>query len=199
MLWHWQFIFSLQFLSVYWLSLYGLTLTTGNTNGNIISLFYCHFCFPHYRMRNIDNENCRISFKSYENHQDKLEYIKDNVFYQFIPNSSAWKVIIKNNTDEVVWLNWEKAGFIVNGKASGVSLFPFTTDKVPTESIQSNHGINRTITASNLITPKGINKIYNKRNIRKGGRTSVTIVLPITIGNRPQFFHAFSFTVTKAN
>ena len=147
----------------------------------------------------IDNENCRISFKSYENHQDKLEYIKDNVFYQFIPNSSAWKVIIKNNTDEVVWLNWEKAGFIVNGKASGVSLFPFTTDKVPTESIQSNHGINRTITASNLITPKGINKIYNKRNIRKGGRTSVTIVLPITIGNRPQFFHAFSFTVTKAN
>ena len=51
----------------------------------------------------IDNENCRISFKSYENHQDKLEYIKDNVFYQFIPNSSAWKVIIKNNTDEVVW------------------------------------------------------------------------------------------------
>ena len=71
----------------------------------------------------IDNENCRISFKSYENHQDKLEYIKDNVFYQFIPNSSAWKVIIKNNTDEVVWLNWEKAGFIVNGKASGVSLF----------------------------------------------------------------------------
>lgn len=105
----------------------------------------------------------------------------------------------QNNTDEVVWLNWEKAGFIVNGKASGVSLFPFTTDKVPTESIQSNHGINRTITASNLITPKGINKIYNKRNIRKGGRTSVTIVLPITIGNRPQFFHAFSFTVTKAN
>lgn len=147
----------------------------------------------------IDNENCRISFKSYENHQDKLEYIKDNVFYQFIPNSSTWKVIIKNNTDEVVWLNWEKAGFIINGKASGVSLFPFTTDKVPTESIQSNHGINRTITASNLITPKGINKIYNKRNIRKGGRTSVTIVLPITIGNRPQFFHAFSFTVTKAN
>ena len=32
---------------------------------------------------------------NYENHQDKLEYIKDNVFYQFIPNSSAWKVIIK--------------------------------------------------------------------------------------------------------
>ena len=46
----------------------------------------------------IDNENCRISFKSYENHQGKLEYNKEGIIYQFIPNSNAWKVIIKNNT-----------------------------------------------------------------------------------------------------
>lgn len=55
----------------------------------------------------IDNENCRISFKSYENHQGKLEYNKEGIIYQFIPNSNAWKVIIKNNTDETVWLNWK--------------------------------------------------------------------------------------------
>lgn len=67
------------------------------------------------------------------------------------------------------------------------------------EIIKDNHEINRTITASNLITEKGINKIYNKRNIRKGERTSVSIVLPITIGNKPQFFHTFNFTVTQAN
>ena len=71
----------------------------------------------------IDNENCRISFKSYENHQGKLEYNKEGIIYQFIPNSNAWKVIIKNNTDETVWLNWKQAGFIVNGRASGISLF----------------------------------------------------------------------------
>lgn len=28
----------------------------------------------------IDNENCRISFKSYENHQGKLEYNKEGIF-----------------------------------------------------------------------------------------------------------------------
>ena len=44
----------------------------------------------------IDNENCRISFKSYENHQGKLEYNKEGIIYQFIPNSNAWKVIIGN-------------------------------------------------------------------------------------------------------
>ena len=46
----------------------------------------------------IDNENCRISFKSYENHQGKLEYSKEGIFYQFIPSSNAWKVIIKKTT-----------------------------------------------------------------------------------------------------
>ncbi|HBO05075.1 MULTISPECIES: hypothetical protein [Bacteroides] len=147
----------------------------------------------------IDNENCRITFRSHENHQGKLEHIKNNVLYRFIPSSSAWKLIVRNNSNEVVQLNWEKANFIINGRASSVSLSPFTTDKVPMEIIKDNHEINRTITASNLITEKGINKIYNKRNIRKGERTYVSIVLPITIGNKPQFFHTFNFTVTQAN
>lgn len=78
----------------------------------------------------IDNENCRISFKSYENHQGKLEYNKEGIIYQFIPNSNAWKVIIKNNTDETVWLNWKQAGFIVNGRASGISLYPLQQTKL---------------------------------------------------------------------
>jgi hypothetical protein len=118
---------------------------------------------------------------------------------QFIPNSNAWKVIIKNNTDETVWLNWKQAGFIVNGRASGISLYPFTTDEAPLETIKHNQEINRTITATNLITEKGISKIYHKKKFRKNGRTSVTIVFPMTVGNKPQFFHTFNFTVTKDN
>lgn len=39
----------------------------------------------------VDNEKCCISFKTYENHQGILEYIKENVTYQFIPSSNAWK------------------------------------------------------------------------------------------------------------
>lgn len=34
----------------------------------------------------VDNEKCCISFKTYENHQGILEYIKENVTYQFIPS-----------------------------------------------------------------------------------------------------------------
>ena len=124
---------------------------------------------------------------------------KEGIIYQFIPNSNAWKVIIKNNTDETVWLNWKQAGFIVNGRASGISLYPFTTDEAPLETIKHNQEINRTITATNLITEKGISKIYHKKKFRKNGRTSVTIVFPMTVGNKPQFFHTFNFTVTKDN
>lgn len=43
----------------------------------------------------VDNEKCCISFKTYENHQGTLEYIKENVTYQFIPSSNAWKVTVK--------------------------------------------------------------------------------------------------------
>lgn len=56
----------------------------------------------------IDNENCRITFRSHENHQGKLEHIKNNVLYRFIPSSSAWKLVVRNNSNEVVQLNWEK-------------------------------------------------------------------------------------------
>ena len=147
----------------------------------------------------VDNEKCCISFKTYENHQGILEYIKENVTYQFIPSSNAWKVTVKNNTNETIWLNWEKANFIINGRASGVSFYPSTTGKLPMESINSNHEINRAITASNLITGKGIGKIYNKRSIRKGQKNSATIVLPIKIGNEPPFYHTFNFIVTQDN
>lgn len=57
----------------------------------------------------VDNEKCCISFKTYENHQGILEYIKENVTYQFIPSNNAWKVTVKNNTNETIWLNWEKS------------------------------------------------------------------------------------------
>ncbi len=85
----------------------------------IILLFLLYPALSHAQYT--DKERCRISFKSYENYQGKLECTKENMLYRFIPSSSAWEVIIRNNTDEDVWINWEKAGFIVNGKASGVS------------------------------------------------------------------------------
>lgn len=102
----------------------------------------------------------------------------------------------KNNTNKNARINWEKGSFIINGKASGISLYPFTSDDPPTDVIKEKSEITRTVTASNLIKGKKVNKIYSKRNLKRNGRTSVNIALPIGIGNKPQFFHIFNFIVT---
>ena len=147
----------------------------------------------------VDNEKCCISFKTYENHQGILEYIKENVTYQFIPSSNAWKVTVKNNTNETIWLNWEKANFIINGRASGISLQPHSPESNSMDIIKNNSEITRTVTASKLIAENKINRIYDKQDLKKGQKTSATIVLPIKIGNEPPFYHTFNFIVTQDN
>lgn len=161
----------------------------------LLFLFYPFLSYAQYT----DNEHCNISFTSYENQPGKLEHTKDNMIFQFVPADNAWQIIIKNNADEDIRVNWEKASFIINGRASGVSFHPFTTDETPTDIIKNNSEIARTVTASNLIVEKKVNKIYNKLNLRKGGRTSVNIILPVGIGNKPQFFHIFNFIVTHVD
>ncbi len=146
-----------------------------------------------------DGEHCSIAFTSQKNQPGKLEHVSDNMIYQFIPANNAWRIIIKNNTDEDVRVNWEKASFIINGRASSISLHPFATDDITTDIIKNNSEITRTVTASNLIAKKKIDKIYNKQNLKKGRKASVNIVLPVSIGNKPQFFHAFNFTITQAD
>ena len=147
----------------------------------------------------IDKEGCSISFKQYENEQGKLEYIRDNMIYQFIPASDTWKIIIRNISTDDASVNWRNAQFIVSGKASGIALYPFTADTLTAEIVQSNAEINRAITAANLIAGQKIKKIYQKRNLRKGAINTVTIVLPITLGNKPRFFHKFDFIITQRN
>lgn len=158
----------------------------------LILLFYPILSYAQYT----DKAQCTISFSSYANQPGKLEYIQDGIIYRFTPESNAWEITIKNNTNKDIRINWEKASFIINGKASGVGFYPVTADSTPTDVIKEKSEITRTVTASNLIKGKKVNKIYSKRNLKKGGRTSVNIVLPIGIGNQPQFFHIFNFVVT---
>lgn len=157
----------------------------------LILLFY-----PYCRMHNIRTKHSAKSLSSYANQPGKLEYTQDGIIYRFTPESNAWKITIKNNTNKDIRINWEKASFIINGKASGVGFYPVTAGSTPTDVIKEKSEITRTVTASNLIKGKKVNKIYSKRNLKRGGRTSVNIVLPIGIGNQPQFFHIFNFVVT---
>ena len=158
----------------------------------LILLFYPVLSYAQY----MDKTQCKISFSSHANQAGKLEYTQDGIIHRFTPESNAWKITIKNNTNKNARINWEKGSFIINGKASGISLYPFTSDDPPTDVIKEKSEITRTVTASNLIKGKKVNKIYSKRNLKRNGRTSVNIALPIGIGNKPQFFHIFNFIVT---
>ena len=126
----------------------------------LILLFYPILSYAQYT----DKAQCTISFSSYANQPGKLE-------------SNAWEITIKNNTNKDIRINWEKASFIINGKASGVGFYPVTAGSTPTDVIKEKSEITRTVTASNLIKGKKVNKIYSKRNLKRGGRTSVNIVL----------------------
>lgn len=116
----------------------------------LILLFYPILSYAQYT----DKAQCTISFSSYANQPGKLEYTQDGIIYRFTPESNAWKITIKNNTNKDIRINWEKASFIINGKASGVGFYPVTAGSTPTDVIKEKSEITRTVTASNLIKGK---------------------------------------------
>ena len=187
----------MRYRYVYWLSFYWLYLIIGNIKRKnhfifLILLFYPVLSYAQYMDKNAMQNFIFIACKP----GGKIGIYPRRNNFRFTPESNAWKITIKNNTNKNARINWEKGSFIINGKASGISLYPFTSDDPPTDVIKEKSEITRTVTASNLIKGKKVNKIYSKRNLKRNGRTSVNIALPIGIGNKPQFFHIFNFIVT---
>lgn len=145
----------------------------------------------------VDN-GCRVSFKWYENQAGKLECNKDGLNYQFIPNSTLWKIVIKNNISDDARINWANAQLIINGRASEIN-FGTNTSETSSSTIKSQSELNQTIS----IAPSALNnvhsKLYDKKSIRKGNKAAVTIILPVSIGSQPQFFNTFDFVITQAD
>lgn len=197
--WHWLFTFLSQSRYACWLSLYGLIWILGNTRKRI-PVFFCYFFSIRFcRMRSTRTTSTATSHLLHTKISRENWNTPKTIW--FFNRSGRW-CVANNHQEQRRWRytgNWEKASFIINGRASGVSFHPFTTDETPTDIIKNNSEIARTVTASNLIVEKKVNKIYNKLNLRKGGRTSVNIILPVGIGNKPQFFHIFNFIVTHVD
>lgn len=144
------------------------------------------------------DKDCCISFKWHENQKGKLEYVNGNLTYEFIPNEDSWKIIIRNDSSDEVHINWSNAQFIINGRASQLLLYPISESSVSKETIKSNSEISQICTASILVEGSTKRKIYNRKNIRKGDRATVSIILPVAIARKPQFFNTFDFIVTQA-
>lgn len=106
----------MRYRYVYWLSFYGYISIIGNINARIIhtpdTSFYPVLSYAQY----MDKTQCKISFSSHANQAGKLEYTQDGIIYRFTPESNAWKITIKNNTNKNARINWEKGSFIINGK-----------------------------------------------------------------------------------
>lgn len=144
------------------------------------------------------DKDCCISFKWHENQKGKLEYKNSNLAYEFIPNEDFWKIVIRNTTSDDVQINWKNAQFIINGRASQLLLYPIQETSLSEQTIKGNGEISQTCTASILIGNSKRGKVYNRKEIRKGNRSSVSIILPVSIANKPQFFNTFDFIITQA-
>ena len=144
------------------------------------------------------DKDCCINFKWYENQKGKLEYINENLTYNFIPNEDFWKIVIRNNSSDEAQINWGNSQFIINGRASQLLLYPISESPLAKETIKGNSEISHTCTASILIEGSERRKIYHRKDIRKGNRAAISIVLPVSIANKPQFFNTFDFVVTQA-
>lgn len=131
---------------------------------------------------------CQVSFKWLENQKGKLEYTKDGVTYKFIPNDSQWEIIIRNNSSEDIRINWENMQFIVDGRTSEVKYPILAEAETPFAIIKSQAETSQKIGVTTYTANKANSRIYNKKEIRKGRNSSITIILPISIGKHPQFF-----------
>lgn len=140
---------------------------------------------------------CQVSFKWLENQKGKLEYTKDGVTYKFIPNDSQWEIIICNNSSEDIRINWKNMQFIVDGRSSEVKYPILAEAETPLAIIKSQAETSQKIGVTTYTANKANSRIYNKKEIRKGRNSSITIILPISIGKHPQFFTSFDFIIKK--
>ena len=88
--------------------------------------------------------------------------------------------------------------FIVDGRTSEVKYPILAEAETPFAIIKSQAETSQKIGVTTYTANKANSRIY-KKEIRKGRNSSITIILPISIGKHPQFFTSFDFIIKKVN
>lgn len=143
------------------------------------------------------DKDCNISFKWHENQVGKLEYTNSNLTYTFVPSENYWKIIIRNNSSDNAQVNWKKSQFIINGRASQLLLHSNDESAATIQKIKGNSEISLNCTASILANGAQRKKIYNRKEIKKGSRMAVSIIIPISVADEMQFFKTFDFIISS--
>ena len=84
--------------------------------------------------------------------------------------------------------------FIVDGRTSEVKYPILAEAETPFAIIKSQAETSQKIGVTTYTANKANSRIYNKKEIRKGRNSSITIILPISIGKHPQFFTSFDLS-----
>ena len=122
--------------------------------------------------------------------------VKYNLIINFL-GRQKWEIIIRNNSSEDIRINWENMQFIVDGRTSEVKYPILAEAETPFAIIKSQAETSQKIGVTTYTANNS--QIYNKKDIRKGRNSSITIILPISIGKHPQFFTSFDFIIKKVN
>lgn len=136
--------------------------------------------------------DCYISFKWQANRMGVLECDVEGMTLEFVPGSSKWEIKATNTTEADAQICWDTMQLIVNGMAAKIDF----GGTLPQTTIGSHSQITQTISAYNMVNnKKDFLRIYDKATIRKGRNAAVTVIVPISVGGRPRFFHTFNFIV----
>lgn len=138
------------------------------------------------------DHDCKVSFRWYDNQRGELKYQSNELTYHFIPNEKEWEIIIKNNSEEEAKINWKHTQLIINGWNCEIAITP-KNGEGDVVSVKSQEEASCRI---QLAADKKNKKIYDRKDIRKGNRKSISLILATGTNKQPQFFHTFDFVVT---
>ena len=134
----------------------------------------------------------KVSFRWYDNQRGELKYQSNELTYHFIPNEKEWEIIIKNNSEEEAKINWKHTQLIINGRNCEIAITP-KNGEGDVVSVKSQEEASCRI---QLAADKKNKKIYDRKDIRKGNRKSISLILATGTNKQPKFFHTFDFVVT---
>ena len=160
-----------------------------------ISLSFC--CFSYFQPLYLHNtlmQDAKYPLNAGEPKREIRVLQKMGLLYKvYSKTNSQWEIVIRNNSSEDIRINWENMQFIVDGRTSEVKYTILAEAETPFAIIKSQAETSQKIGVTTYTANKANSRIYNKKEIRKGRNSSITIILPISIGKHPQFFTSFDF------
>lgn len=143
----------------------------------------------------LDKNDCQVSFRWYDNQQGKLEHVENDCVFGFIPDELGWTVSVSNYSSNVLTVDWNKVQLVINGFASGVfvdsSVSGVSNESIST--VSAGETVSKSLASLNPQDGVSVDRMYDVRKLKKGIKSSITIVLPISMNGKSMSYISFDF------